>query len=71
MGVVMKKNVGSVDRLLRIIVGAVIVVWGVYAESWWGLVGVVPLMTGMLNWCPVYLPFSLSTIKKGDNKQEI
>ncbi len=67
----MKKNVGSVDRLLRIIVGAVIVVWGVYAESWWGLVGVVPLMTGMLNWCPVYLPFSLSTIKKGDNKQEI
>ena len=67
----MKKNVGSVDRLLRIIVGAVIVVWGVYAESWWGLVGLVPLMTGMLNWCPVYLPFSLSTIKKGDNKQEI
>ena len=67
----MKKNVGSVDRLLRIIVGAVIVVWGVYAESWWGLVGVVPLMTGMLNRCPVYLPFNLSTIKKGDNKQEI
>ncbi len=67
----MKKNVGSVDRLLRIIVGAVIVVWGVYAESWWGLVGVVPLMTGMLNWCPVYLPFKLSTIKRGDNKQEI
>jgi len=67
----MKKNVGSVDRLLRIIVGAVIVVWGVYAESWWGLVGLVPLMTGMLNWCPIYLPFNLSTIKKGDNKQEI
>lgn len=67
----MKKNVGSVDRLLRIIVGAVIVVWGVSAESWWGLVGLVPLMTGMLNWCPVYLPFNLSTIKKGDNKQEI
>ena len=67
----MKKNVGSVDRLLRIIVGAVIVVWGVYAESWWGLVGLVPLMTGMLNWCPTYLPFNLSTIKKGDNKQEI
>ena len=67
----MKKNVGSVDRPLRIIVGAVIVVWGVYAESWWGLVGLVPLMTGMLNWCPVYLPFNLSTIKKGDNKQEI
>lgn len=65
----MKKNVGSVDRLLRIIVGAVIVVWGVYSESWWGLVGLVPLMTGLLNWCPIYLPFNLSTIKRGDNKK--
>lgn len=65
----MKKNVGSVDRLLRIIVGAAIVVWGVYAESWWGLVGLVPLMTGLLNWCPVYLPLKLSTIKRGDNKK--
>jgi len=64
----MKKNVGSVDRLLRLIVGAAIVVWGVYAENWWGLVGLVPLMTGLLNWCPVYLPFKLSTIKSGDNK---
>jgi hypothetical protein len=65
----MKKNVGSVDRLLRIIVGAVIVVWGVYSDSWWGLVGLVPLMTGLLNWCPIYLPFNLSTIKRGDNKK--
>lgn len=65
----MKKNVGSVDRLLRIIVGAVIVVWGVYSECWWGLVGLVPLMTGLLNWCPLYLPFNLSTIKRGDNKK--
>lgn len=64
----MKKNVGSVDRLLRLIVGAAIIVWGVYAENWWGLVGLVPLMTGLLNWCPTYLPFKLSTIKSGDNK---
>ncbi len=67
----MKKNVGSVDRLLRLIVGAVIIVWGVYAESWWGLVGLVPLMTGLTNWCPAYVPFKMSTIKKGDNKVEI
>jgi len=65
----MKKNVGSVDRLLRLIVGAVIVVWGVYSESWWGLVGLVPLMTGLLNWCPIYIPFKISTIKSGDNKK--
>ena len=67
----MKKNVGSIDRLLRLIVGAVIIVWGVYAESWWGVVGIVPLMTGLMNWCPLYVPLKLSTIKKGDNKVEI
>ncbi len=65
----MKKNVGSLDRLLRLIVGAVIIVWGVYSESWWGLVGLIPLMTGLLNWCPIYLPFNLSTIMRGDNKK--
>lgn len=67
----MKKNVGSVDRLLRLIVGAVIIVWGVYAESWWGLVGLLPLMSGLMNWCPLYVPLKLSTIKKSDNKVEI
>lgn len=67
----MKKNVGSVDRLLRLIVGAVIIVWGVYAESWWGLVGIIPLMTALMNWCPAYVPFKISTIKRGDNKVEI
>ncbi|MEN8193353.1 MAG: DUF2892 domain-containing protein [Bacteroidota bacterium] len=67
----MKKNVGSVDRLLRLIVGAVIVVWGVYAENWWGLIGLVPLMTGLMNWCPLYIPFKMSTIQSGDNKKEI
>ena len=67
----MRKNVGSVDRLLRLILGVVIIVWGVYDESWWGLIGVVPLMTGFMNWCPIYIPFKISTIKPGDNKKEI
>ncbi|VAX27125.1 hypothetical protein MNBD_IGNAVI01-1336 [hydrothermal vent metagenome] len=67
----MKKNVGSVDRLLRLILAAVIIVWGVYAESWWGLIGLIPLMTGLMNWCPIYAPFKISTIKAGDNKKEI
>lgn len=67
----MKKNVGSVDRLVRLILGLVIIAWGVYAECWWGLVGIVPLMTGLLNYCPFYCPLKLSTIKRGDNKQKI
>jgi len=64
----MKKNVGASDRLIRIILGVVIIAWGIYAQNWWGLVGIVPLMTGFLNFCPLYSPLKLSTIKRGDNK---
>jgi sulfite exporter TauE/SafE len=64
----MKKNVGSIDRILRMVLGVLIIAWGVYAQNWWGLVGIVPLMTGFLNYCPLYCPLKLSTIKRGDNK---
>ena len=60
----MKCNVGSVDRLLRIIVGLIIAILGVVFDSWWGLVGLVPLATGLFQFCPVYVPFKLSTVKK-------
>ncbi len=67
----MKKNVGAIDRIIRLVLGLVIIAWGVYAENWFGLIGIVPLVTGTLNWCPAYLPLKLSTIKRGDNKQKI
>ncbi len=65
----MKKNVGATDRLLRLILGLVIIAVGVYYGSWFGLVGLVPIMTALLNWCPFYVPLKLSTIKRGDNKK--
>lgn len=65
----MKKNVGATDRLLRLILGLVVIAVGVYYESWFGLVGLVPIMTALLNWCPAYVPLKLSTIKRGDNKK--
>lgn len=37
---------------------------GLYFKSWWGAVGVVPLMTGALRWCPAYLPFRIDTSAK-------
>ncbi len=67
----MKKNVGSLDRLIRMILGLIIIAWGIYAENWFGLIGIVPLMTALLNWCPFYIPLKLSTIKRGDNKKKI
>ena len=59
----MKHNVGGIDRALRIIVGLVAVGWGVYAQNWWGAIGLIPLLTGAIGWCPAYLPFGLSSCK--------
>ena len=62
----MKCNVGTVDRLMRIVVGLIIAVLGVWFDSWWGLVGLVPLATGLFRFCPFYVPLKIST----DNKEE-
>lgn len=60
----MKCNVGSVDRLLRIVVGFLIAILGVVFNSWFGLIGLVPLATGLIKFCPIYLPLKISTEKK-------
>ncbi len=59
----MKCNVGKADRLLRIIIGLVILVLGYIYSSWWGLVGLIPLLTGLFRCCPTYLPFKINTDK--------
>ena len=62
----MKSNVGTVDRLLRIILGLIISILGVVFDSWWGLIGLVPLATGLFQFCPLYGILNISTIKKGE-----
>ncbi len=62
----MKCNVGTTDRIIRIILGLVIVALGVFSNSWWGLIGIIPLATGMFRWCPLYVPFKTSTISTKD-----
>ncbi len=57
-------NVGSIDRILRIAVGAILIVLAVTGQiGLWGWIGIVPILTGTLRWCPAYLPFGLSTCK--------
>ena len=60
----MKFNVGTIDRLLRIILGLIIAILGVVFENWWGLIGVVLIATGLFRFCPLYLPLKISTVKK-------
>ncbi|NOZ54116.1 MAG: DUF2892 domain-containing protein [Gammaproteobacteria bacterium] len=59
----MNFNVGGIDRGLRIIVGIAIILWGVMSGSLWGVIGVVPVLTGLVKWCPLYLPFGIKTVK--------
>lgn len=59
----MKRNMGKGDRIFRVILGLVIIAVGIYYQSWWGAIGLVPLLTAAINWCPLYVPFKLSTKK--------
>ncbi len=60
----MKKNVGSADKVIRIILGVAIIAFGIYNQSWWGLVGIVPLFTAFIGWCPAYSLIKVSTDRK-------
>lgn len=59
----MKCNVGKTDKVIRIVVGLSIGAAGIYFNSWWGLIGILPVVTALAGWCPLYLPFRLSTCK--------
>lgn len=57
----MKCNVGKTDRVFRIVLGLIIILAGFYYQNWWGAVGIVPIFSGLIRWCPAYIPFGFST----------
>ena len=60
----MKANVGGIDRVLRIVVGLTLIAMAITgAVGAWGWIGVVLVATGLIGWCPAYLPFGLSSCK--------
>ncbi|MGQ9642229.1 MAG: YgaP family membrane protein [Ignavibacterium sp.] len=60
----MTANVGSADKVIRIVLGLAILVFGYLNESWWGLVGLVPLVTAFSGVCPAYSLLGISTKAK-------
>lgn len=65
----MNKNVGGLDRTIRVAVGlALIAAAATGTIGLWGWVGVVPLLTGAMGWCPPYALLGLNTcsVKKAD-----
>lgn len=61
----MKSNVGSTDKIIRIILGVVIIAAGFYFKTWFGLVGIVPLLTAFVSFCPLYSLVGINTCKVG------
>jgi len=55
------KNVGGLDKILRIALGALLVLGALLGYGWWMWIGVVPLATGLLNSCPIYFLLGIST----------
>ena len=66
----MKKNVGKTDKTIRIILGVLIGAVGIYFESWWGLIGLIPLLTGIFGICCLYSLFGISTCSVNTKEKE-
>lgn len=61
----MKANVGTVDRVIRVILGLVLIsLVFVGPHTPWGWIGIVPLATALIGFCPAYALFGLSTCAK-------
>lgn len=66
----MKVNVGTVDRVLRIAAGAVLILLAVMGKiGWWGWLGLIPLATGIVRFCPLYPLLGINTcpLKRNDD----
>ena len=57
-------NIGTTDRIIRLVIGVAIAALGFYFKSWWGLLAIIPLATAALGFCGLYVPLKISTIKK-------
>ncbi len=58
----MPQNIGALDRWLRIIIGIALLALTMYGpKTAWGYVGLIPLITAVMGWCPLYSVFHRST----------
>ncbi len=64
----MKKNVGSIDKVLRILIGLALIAWGIIEKNWLGAIGIVPLATALMGWCPLYSLLGIKTCSMKDGE---
>lgn len=65
----MKANIGSTDKVVRLILGAIIIILGFYFNTWWGIIGLVPIITVAINFCPIYGILGISTRPKAKTEK--
>jgi hypothetical protein len=62
----MTKNIGSADLTIRVVIGIAMIFWGLLSQNWLGAIGLVPLLTAVLRWCPAYTLLGINTDKQGN-----
>jgi hypothetical protein len=60
----MKKNIGKSDKVIRIVLGLAIIILGIIYQSLWGLIGLIPLLTAVIGFCPLYPALKINTNKR-------
>ena len=67
----MKKNIGRIERIIRVGAGlALLALTIVGPQTLWGLIGLLPLATGLVGWCPPYALLGISTCKKCNSTKQ-
>jgi hypothetical protein len=66
----MSTNIGMIDRVLRIVVGLILIALAATGTvGWWGWIGVVPLATALIGWCPAYTLLGIKTNRSDKTDQ--
>lgn len=60
---IIKCNVGKTDTVIRFVIGILIIIAGLYFKGWWGVIGLILLLSALLHWCPAYILLGYSTCK--------
>jgi hypothetical protein len=58
-----RKNIGKTDRIIRVVIGVVIGALGIFYQSWWGLIAILPLGTAAFSFCGLYRLLGINTCK--------
>ena len=62
----MTRNIGSMEKIVRVILGITILAFGLLYNSWLGLIGLIPIITASISYCPLWSLFGISTSKKSE-----